>query len=110
MTIDLDKVGGIYFITFAEDNRYLKIGRTKLFSNRLKTYITHSPFTIDVQLLLPSEKASFDIAPQSYIEREFHRQYNHLQHKNEWFLYTEELRKDIHALRSKYSFEPFLFQ
>jgi hypothetical protein len=69
MTIDLTMVGGIYFITYAEDNRYLKIGKAKVFAQRFRGYITHSPYTLDVQLLLPSSKRTFDTPPNRYVER-----------------------------------------
>lgn len=111
MSVNLKMVGGIYFVTYAEHPDYIKIGRTKNYATRFKTYLTYTPFSLEVLLLIPRKNTRlFETKPSSFYERTLHRQFADDRHKNEWFLNTEELRKYIFGQRQKHEFEPFIYR
>ena len=110
MTVNLKEVGGIYFVTYAEHPDYIKIGRTKTYHNRFLNYLTHTPFSLEVLLLLPRiDSRLWETRPASFDERGLHRKFSKHRYKNEWFHNTEDLRKNIHEQRMDKEFETFIF-
>jgi len=110
VTVNLKEVGGIYFVTYAEHPDYIKIGRTKNYHNRFLQYLTHTPFSLEILLLLPRANSRlWDTPPSSFDERGLHRKFKDQQYKNEWFHNTEALRKNIHEQRMAKEFEAFIF-
>lgn len=77
----------IYFLKF-EGLDYVKIGYTKMSNARLRilSYSTHSPF--DVQLLLLIEGTFRD-------EKKYHKQFKEYHFKKEWFILSEEIKSFI---------------
>ena len=110
MSVNLKQVGGVYFFTYAEHPDFIKIGKAKTFATRFNSFLCGTPFSMEVLLLLPRKKCSFfNDEPSSFVEREYHRKFSHLKHRNEWFAYTEEVRKYIHQKRQELKFEPFIY-
>jgi len=76
---------GTYFI---KCDNFVKIGRTTDLNVRLQTLRTANPY--DLELLAFTHFKD--------IEREVHKKFKHLKHRNEWYKLTPELEAYIAAL------------
>jgi len=83
MIVSLDETGGVYFCSYLEDPKYVKIGCAVNFLERAKSFATHSPYTLQWDLVFPvfEEEQRLLIAA----ERWFHSEFNHLRYRGEWF-------------------------
>jgi len=76
---------GTYFIKCGE---FVKIGRTADIENRMRTLKTATPYTLELLKFTHFKD----------IERETHKKFKHLKHRDEWYHLTSELEAYITAL------------
>ena len=78
------------YLYLVKSGDYYKIGRTANLNKRLESYVTHSPFEIE---LIAYTKTQFS----EKLERRAHDRYFHLRHRGEWYKLDEMSLIDIMA-------------
>lgn len=99
------KESGVYFLTFIEHPEFIKIGIARELKARLSAYKTHTPFTVNVVHFIKASYRLNDPLRAQHLEKQLHKQFEHLWHTGEWYKNQADLKDYIKAQK----FESFIY-
>jgi excinuclease UvrABC nuclease subunit len=99
------KESGVYFLSFAEHSEHIKIGVARELKARLSAYKTHTPFTVEILYFIKATYKVDDPLNAKALEKQLHKQFDHLWLKGEWYKYQDDLKEYI----EEQNFQSFYF-
>jgi len=98
-------------VSFMEDQRYIKIGKSKNFQERFRHICGCVPYDLKIELLIDvNEGTRVDqVAERERLEKEYQARFIKYQASGEWFATSNEMFKELSRLQKVLDFTPFIF-
>ena len=104
--------GGIYFVSFMEDQRYIKIGRAKSFRERFRHLCGDVPYNLKIELLIDVNEGTpvEQFEERERLEKEYQARFIKQHANGEWFATNNYVFAEIARLQKELDFTPFIFE